>query len=337
VQSAHEECDGGNTCSDDCKKLPSKLEAGARLHMGDALADGSLRLQVNENGEVVLLNNGNEVWSANTSGTDGYLTMQGDGNCVIYMGGTAVWSTGTRNGDVLALENNTLVIKEGSRVIKQIYPVLPTSDHLDVNQRLYAGTELASGGTTLVLQGDGNVLLKRDGTTQWKTNTQGNTGAFMVLQGDGNIVVRNTEGEAAWSSGTRNGTTLKLTADSLRLLDGSVVVKQFWPEVTKTTLNSGERLYAGSELTAGDFRLYIQGDGNLLLKEGSTTRWKTNTTGSAGAYAEMRSSGDLAVILNGTDLWSSETTGGRKLVLESGQLTIQNNSGSVVLALWPED
>src|SRR5690606_5605900 len=82
VQSAHEECDGGNTCSDDCKKLPSKLEAGARLHMGDALADGSLRLQVNENGDVELLNNGNEVWSANTSGTDGYLTMQGDGNCV---------------------------------------------------------------------------------------------------------------------------------------------------------------------------------------------------------------------------------------------------------------
>lgn len=337
VQSGQEECDSDNSCSDECKKLPSKLEAGDRLYIGDALASGSWRLQVKDNGDIELLNNGGKMWSTSTSGSDGYLTMQGDGNCVVYMGGTSVWSSGTRNGDVLSLENGTLVIKEGSRVIKQIYPVPPTIDSLNVDQRLYAGTTLVAGGTTLTLQGDGNVVLKRDGTTEWKTSTQGNTGAFMVLQGDGNIVVRDTEGTADWSSGTRNGTTLKLSSDSLRLLDGTNIVKQFWPTVTKSTLNSGERLYAGSELTAGNVRLYIQGDGNLLLKDDSSTLWKTNTTGSAGAYAEMRTSGDLAVILKGLELWSSNTTGGKQLVLESTALTIRNSSGGVVVALWEKE
>lgn len=148
----------------------------------------------------------------------------------MYAGGEAKWSTGTRNGDVLLLDGSKLVLKEGSRIIKQIYPVVADSDQLNTDQRMYAGIKLVSGDTTLGMQGDGNVVLKKGGTTQWSTKTADNQGAFMVLQGDGNMVVRPREGgKTLYASNTRGATRLKLTSDSLQLLDGDELVKQLWP------------------------------------------------------------------------------------------------------------
>ncbi len=160
MQSDHEECDGGNEC-EECKKLPSKQEVGVRLYAGDVLAKGNMRLQITDGGDVQLLNNGNRVWNTNTSGTNAYIYMQADGNLVAYASGDSAWSSATRNGDALVLDGSKLAIMLGNRTIKQLYPVVPETDHLDVDQRLYAGTRVVAGNTTLSILGDGNLTIKK--------------------------------------------------------------------------------------------------------------------------------------------------------------------------------
>jgi Carbohydrate binding module (family 6) len=85
------------------------------------------------------------------------LIMQGDGNLVLYQGGTALWASGT------------------------------------------AG----SGADEAIMQGDGNfVLYTGSGTPVWASNTAGNAGAYLDLQGDGNVVIDSASGSALWSTGT---------------------------------------------------------------------------------------------------------------------------------------
>jgi len=54
-----------------------------------------------------------------------------------------------------------------------------------------------------VLQGDGNfVLYTPGGTAVWDSKTNGNAGAFIVVQDDGNLVIYRANGTAAWASNT---------------------------------------------------------------------------------------------------------------------------------------
>jgi hypothetical protein len=85
------------------------------------------------------------------------LIMQGDGNLVLYQGGTALWASNT------------------------------------------AG----SGADEAIMQGDGNlVLYTSSGTPVWASNTAGNTGAYLDEQNDGNVVIYSASGSTLWSTGT---------------------------------------------------------------------------------------------------------------------------------------
>ena len=85
------------------------------------------------------------------------LIMQGDGNLVLYQGGTALWASNT----------------------------------------------VGSGADEAILQGDGNfVLYTSSGTPVWASNTAGNAGAYLSVQNDGNVVVYSASGAALWSTGT---------------------------------------------------------------------------------------------------------------------------------------
>jgi hypothetical protein len=55
-----------------------------------------------------------------------------------------------------------------------------------------------------VVQADGNVVLYGGGRAVWSTNTHGNPSAFLAIQSDGNLVVYDRNGNALWSSGTRD-------------------------------------------------------------------------------------------------------------------------------------
>lgn len=91
------------------------------------------------------------------------------------------------------------------------------------------------GGTVrqLVFQGDGNLVLYRDGRATWQSGTAGTAGgyqqyAYLALQGDGNMVIYTSDSyraTARWSSGTgSNNTPTRLLALQS---DGNTVIYRF--------------------------------------------------------------------------------------------------------------
>jgi hypothetical protein len=90
------------------------------------------------------------------------------------------------------------------------YPAPPA--YLPSGQQLLPGAQLTQAETTLVMQGDGNMVLylvRTDGQfgpPLWSSNTSGNPGAYALMQHDGNLVVyrqgRTDPAGALWSTGT---------------------------------------------------------------------------------------------------------------------------------------
>ena len=104
---------------------------------------------------------GNQQITVNQSITscDGRFTLVlgGDGNLVLYEGGTALWASGTAG-------------KASARAI---------------------------------MQNDGNfVIYDASGNPLWASNTAGHSGAYLSVQNDGNTVIYSSTGSALWSTGT---------------------------------------------------------------------------------------------------------------------------------------
>jgi hypothetical protein len=135
--------------------------------------------------------------------------------------------------------------------------------------------------TILRMQGDGNlVLYAHNNVPIWASNTAGNPGAFLVLQNDANLVVVHPSGRPLWASGAVNN-----------------------------RLNGGERLNPGQFIQSPDrqYRMIMQGDGNLVLYRGNTPLWASNTR-AANSTLEMQGDGNLVVYAPGhIAVWASGT------------------------------
>ncbi|MEM8584432.1 MAG: hypothetical protein AAGF87_09200 [Bacteroidota bacterium] len=78
--------------------LYDKMIAGNRLYQGQELVsvNGAVRLRMQYDGNLAMYNNGQYLWDAQTAGRGSYLTLQDDGNLVIYTSNDqAVWSSET--------------------------------------------------------------------------------------------------------------------------------------------------------------------------------------------------------------------------------------------------
>ncbi|WP_416397969.1 immunoglobulin-like domain-containing protein [Allohahella sp. A8] len=156
-------------------------------------------------------------------------------------GGWTSWRTDTMTVDLRA-GSNTVRIQANSSAGG------PNLDSIDVElldraddtfgdtllsgQTLVAEQRLTSsdGSHFLILQGDGNLVLRNAGTGSalWSTGTNGKGAARFILQGDGNLVLRNAAGSTVWSSGTngRGGVRLAMQADGnlvLRNTSGTAI------------------------------------------------------------------------------------------------------------------
>ncbi|SDI97803.1 D-mannose binding lectin [Frankineae bacterium MT45] len=180
------------------------------------------------------------VWSAgpdyNWPSTAGQLTMQTDGNLVLYSSpGHVAWSThtagtGTENRFVVQDDGNLVVYTKANRAVWSSG---------SRRAALGAGMTLSSGGSlrsqepgpnpaaSLVMQRDGNLVMYYGTAVRWSSGTHV-LGSRLVLQRDGNLVIYTPGNVAAWSSGTAGsgpGTYLLLggVAD-LQLSTGGRVV-----------------------------------------------------------------------------------------------------------------
>lgn len=107
------------------------------------------------------------------------------------------------------------------------------------------------------------------------------------------------------------------------------------------TLSSDQWLRVNQKLDSsnGEFKLIMQGDGNLVLYRNSdnVALWSTQTHGNPGAEAVMQGDGNLVVYRNGNALWSSVTHGnpGARLIMQTdGNLVIYTPSNQ---PLWESD
>jgi hypothetical protein len=98
----------------------------------------------------------------------------------------------------------------------------PTCGTLTANQELTANQSLTScnGDYTLIMQGDGNLVLYQGSTALWASNTAGTAADEAIMQGDGNFVVYTSSGSALWASGTAGNPGAYLVVQN----DGNVVV-----------------------------------------------------------------------------------------------------------------
>ncbi len=76
------------------------------------------------------------------------------------------------------------------------------------------------GRFSLVMQGDGNLVLYGPFGAMWHTYTHGNNGASAVFQGDGNLVVYSAWGTPLWYSGTHGNSNATLAVQD----DGNLVI-----------------------------------------------------------------------------------------------------------------
>ncbi|BBX68844.1 hypothetical protein MPSYJ_23050 [Mycolicibacterium psychrotolerans] len=102
-------------------------------------------------------------------------------------------------------------------------------------------------------------------------------------------------------------------------------------------LLQGQWLEVGKYLQSanGRFRLYMQGDGNLVLydeAQGHRALWASNTSGRPGLRAVMQGDGNLVLYSGSTGVWSSKTNGhngARLVVQDDGNLVIYKGSTAV--------
>lgn len=71
------------------------------------------------------------------------------------------------------------------------------------NRALWASGTNGRRGAGAVMQGDGNFVIYAGGKARWASNTNGHRGARLVMQNDGNLVIYDRNGKARWASNTR--------------------------------------------------------------------------------------------------------------------------------------
>jgi hypothetical protein len=184
----------------------------------------------------------------------------------MYWGEKAVWDTGTADTPASPIR-----LREG--------------EHLGVNE----WRRSANQHYTLILQGDGNLVLYRDmKDAMWASNTAGKPVTTAVMQGDGKLVLYDNTGRAPWASNTSGNPGSHLEVQD----DGNAVIysngKVTWATDTVDSPASPFWLRPGESLAPDESRHSANGqctlvlqasDGNLVLYDAAgTPHWATGTS-----------------------------------------------------------
>lgn len=178
-------------------------------------------------------------------------------------------------------------------------------------------TAPGSGGVTLNMQSDGNLVLRNSSNAAvWNAGTVGHPGAYLLLKSDGNLVVNDSGNTELWTSDTTH--YLSLLAYVNRTLRDS----KLYPDQLLST-------------TTRNYKLTLQGDGNLVLRSASNKAvWSSGTFGYPGATLKVQGDGNM-VIRNesGAAVWSTKTSSGDGTYLRiqtDGNLVLRSKSGAAV-------
>ncbi|MFD9797061.1 trypsin-like serine protease [Streptomyces sp. NPDC059070] len=254
--------DGLNDWIASAKQRPAVLRSGATLASGATLTSEYGKLVMQADGNLVIYHGtggegrGGALWASGTGGNPGaFAKMQADGNLVVYKKGggdtvanSALWASGTwgHAGATLSLgaDANLVVFEVVSNGNAGTGKLLwqtgtgPRGDKLAADAKLMPGQWLTNGKTVLLMDIQGNVLIRElaTGRELWSKVTW-DWYSYLHMQNDGNLVLYKKDGGqgkdgALWSTQTWNGAGSYATLET----NGSLVVR--W--------NSGGERWASS-------------------------------------------------------------------------------------------
>jgi len=216
------------------------LRTGAKLYPGRTVlsSNRAYRLTMQADGNLVLYRWSTALWSTQTHGKNGAVAvMQADGNFVLYLGSTAIWATNTHTatGSFIAVQNdsNVVLYTSAGKAVWDRHMIIGV---VKAPYRINGGMVVVSVNRVyrLQMQTDGNlVLVKNTGAVLWATNTAPRSGVWAAMQKDGNFVLYQGT-TPLWSTGTGG--------------------------------------HAGAYLN-------VQDDGNVVVYQGTTPLWSTGTGG----------------------------------------------------------
>lgn len=294
------------------------------------------------------------MWWTGPVGTPGFAVMQGDGNFVIYVGGTGVWHTGTYNnpGAYLSIESGILAVRapNGAALWSPDLAVAlasvadtAVSEGITVTRQARFGVSLSrpvgSAVTLSYVTSDGTALAGSDYTSRSGTVTlapyQTTATVLVPVTADGVAEGYETFSLTLTSA---SGATIGRTSATATISDPAGAAC-----ADVITLGAGEELRPGQGVFSCDERFYLvyQGDGNLVLYNwGASPRypmWWTGTIGSP-LVAAMQVDGNVVIYdATGRPVWYTNTGGhwGAYLVLQkNGNLVLHAPDGTVLWATW---
>ncbi|KAK1270034.1 hypothetical protein QJS04_geneDACA007691 [Acorus gramineus] len=192
------------------------------LYAGYSLTQNNYRLTMQTDCNLVLHDNGEYVWSTETSNLahDCHATLKNDGRLVLYpdTGGNSIWNNGQSGSNLDA--DYALVLQADRNVV--IYgPAKWSTDTksaalndanpnniLGTDKILYAEHSLTYADYTLAMQADCNLVVYDKTRAVWQTNTAGKgyRDCYLKMQSDGDLVVYNKDGSyRLWWSHTGDG------------------------------------------------------------------------------------------------------------------------------------
>ena len=180
--------------------VPNRLQVGGSLVLGQALVSpsGTFTLELQADGNLVLLDNGAPTWASNTSQPTGFALMQWDGNFVLYEAGGQVpvfdTATDTPGNSIYMQDDGNLVVYNPAA-----QPMWDSTAH-SVAIRSFSANPVEAvlcSGFTLswdVVNAQSVELKQPDGTVNtvaavgsqgFQVASGGNTGAFTLTASSG--------------------------------------------------------------------------------------------------------------------------------------------------------
>lgn len=181
-----------------------------------------------------------------------------------------------------------------------------SGDTLGTGGSLTAGQTLTSsnGQYRAAMQTDGNFVVYGAKGPLWWTGTNKGASSLVAMQTDGNLVVYSggANSRSLWATYSAGSDARLVMQD-----DGNLVIysgqRPLWSRLagnfSYNVLADGAVLPAGYGLfsTNGKFVAAMQTDGNFVVYgPGNRVLWQTGTNGSAGAYVELSTMGELRLM-----------------------------------------
>lgn len=289
-----------------------------------------------------------EPWVHQGTGTmAGYLTLQDDGNLVLFASpGHPLWSSGTAGSGsnarlVLQDDGNAVLYSSTDHVLWASHSgrrVLGQGETLAPGQRLEDDYAHPKTATALTMQLGGELVLTHAGVVLWASNTDV-PGSSLTLRNDGNLVIQKGT-RTLWSSRTAGvvpGTThRKAWVDFDEVYHAFIIDRDMGTAggpASRPVYTSGAD--DGAAGRPGDAGLLTGQRRRHLLMRGSVLRPGEYLVSANGNRWTMRSSGNLVQTdPKGHIRWSTHTGGHRGATLRFGYndlLVVRGGHGKV---LW---